>query len=86
MSFQRLRCIVVSVGNFFYYKEVTNTAILDKLTTIHPDAMTEVELQAFQASQHNDFHEMEEGLPLLRVWLIRGKDEPVMYIVTKQYH
>ena len=48
--------------------------------------MDDDEVHQFQAKQHPLFDELEQGLPLMKIWIVPGKDKDVAYIVTKHYH
>ena len=60
--------------------------VLDGLVRIHLDPLDDDEVHEFQAKEHSNYSEFENGLPVFSMWIVPSKEEGMAYIVVKSLH
>ena len=87
IKFRKCRSTLVRIcpSNYFF-REITDQSILNNMVELHTEAMDDDEVHAFQARNHPLWHEIENGRPLVKIWIVPSREPKVAYIVLKFYH
>ena len=56
------------------------------MVELHTDMIDDNEVHEFQARNHPLWHEIEQGQPLIKIWIVPSKEPNAAYIVIKHYH
>ena len=87
MQYRKCRSTIVRIcPTNYFFQEITDKSITDKITELHTEKLDDDEVHEFLSKCLLQWHECEQGQPLIKIWIVPGKDEGTAYIGIKSYH